>query len=818
MKDHPAGPAILDPPPGDTPAEPVAGTSCRLTVTGMDCADCARTIESSLASLPGVRSASVNFARGTADVAYDPAVAGPPALIGRVKALGYGAHAAANGATAHDPWLFDVTGMDCGDCAMTVEQVVRRLPGVATATVNFGAATLGVTPTDGVLTPAAVVAAVTQAGYGAQARGEHHVAAPHVWWRQRRILEIAVAAALWVIGFTIEHLGAPRLASDVPFLLAMVIAGYPVARAGWYALKVRRADMNLLMTIAAAGAVLIGRWDEGASVLILFAIGVTLQNLTLERTRRAIQALVDLAPAEASVKRAGGEQRVPVATVAVGEIVVVRPGERLPVDGVVVGGTSGVDQAPITGESVPVAVEPGSDVFAGSINGDGMLEVRSTKPASDTTLAHIVHLVEEAQASKAPAQAFVDRFAAVYTPLVIAGAILLATVVPLIAGDFREWFFKALVLLVIACPCALVISTPVALVAAIGSASRRGVLFKGGAAIEALASVRTVAFDKTGTLTAGRPAVTGVVPLGGRSAEAVLARAAAVEGPATHPIALAIVRAAREGGVTVPPAVDAQGIPGRGASARIAGETVVVGSRRLFGAVPQEVERLLATAETDGKTAVLVGTAREVEAVIAVADPLRPVSRRAVATLGALGLRTVMLTGDNRQTAERIAAAAGVADVRAELLPEDKVDAVVDLQRSAPVAMVGDGVNDAPALATAAVGVAMGAAGTDVAIEAADVALMGDDLAQLPVAVRLARQTMSIIRQNITAALVVKAAFLALTLAGVTNLWLAVLADMGMSLAVTFNSLRLLHIERISHPDVHGAVGHIATQPAERAA
>lgn len=814
MNDLPAGPALLDP-PAETPDESVAGANCRLTVTGMDCADCAKTIESSLASLPGVRSATVHFARGTADVSYDPAVTNPAALVGRVKALGYGAQPVASGATAHGPWLFDVTGMDCGDCAKTVEQTVRRLPGVATATVNFGSATLSVTPAGDALTltQAAVAAAVTQAGYGARARGEPRAATPHVWWRQRRVLETAIAAVLWAIGFGVEQLGTPRLASAVPFLLAMVVAGYPVARSGWYALKVRRADMNLLMTAAAVGAVLIGRWDEGSSVLILFAIGVTLQTLTLDRTRRAIQALVGLAPAEASVKRPGGEQRIPVADVAVGEIVVVRPGERLPVDGTVVAGRSGVDQAPITGESVPVAVGPEATVFAGSINGDGLLEIRSTKPASDTTLARIVHMVEEAQASKAPAQAFVDRFAAVYTPLVIAGAVLLATAVPLLFGDFRGWFFKALVLLVIACPCALVISTPVALVAAIGSASRRGVLFKGGAAIEALASVRIVALDKTGTLTVGRPAVTGVIPIGTLTAEEALARAAAVEGPSTHPIALAIVRAARERGVSIPPTTDAHGIPGRGATARIADETVVVGSRRLFGTVPEDVERVLAAAETEGKTAVLIGTGQTVEAVIAVADPLRPVSPRAVAALGALGLRTVMLTGDNRHTAERIAAEAGVADVRAELLPEDKVAAVLELQRSAPVAMVGDGVNDAPALATAAVGVAMGAAGTDVAIEAADVALMGDDLAQLPVAVRLARRTIGTIRQNVAAALLVKTAFLALTAAGMTNLWLAVLADMGMSLAVTFNSLRLLRTEPMSHP-AHGDASRVATRTA----
>jgi Cd2+/Zn2+-exporting ATPase len=403
-------------------------------------------------------------------------------------------------------------------------------------------------------------------------------------------------------------------------------------------------------------------------------------------------------------------------------------------------------------------------------------------------------MVEEAQASKAPTQAFVDRFAAIYTPLVLASAVILATLVPLVVGDFQAWFYKALVLLVIACPCALVISTPVALVAAIGSASRRGVLFKGGAAIEALASVRAIAFDKTGTLTIGRPTVTEIVVSGERTPEEILARAAAVEAQSSHPIAMAIVRAAREGEVTVPSASDSQSIPGRGALAKVNGEEVVVGSRSLFSIIPDEVERTLASNEANGKTAVLVGTNNRAEAVIAVADPLRPATPRAVAALEALGLRTVILTGDNPQTAERIAAAAGVQDVRAQLLPEDKVKAVADLQRTLPVAMVGDGINDAPALATAAVGIAMGAAGTDVAIEAADVALMGDDLIQLPLAVRLARQTLGIIHQNVAASLLVKGLFLVLTFVGVTNLWLAVLADMGMSLAVTFNSLRLLSV------------------------
>ncbi len=773
-------------------------TTSHFDVSGMDCGSCAKTIESSLGSIQGVQTATVNFASGTADVTYDPAVVKEEDLFGRVKALGYGVRQPTPLVATEGPWVFDVSGMDCGECAKTIEAGVQRLPGVATVAVNFNAGTLTVEPQGSELGEEAVVDAVKQVGYGATRRGESASIAPvaaHRWWRQRRLIETVVAALLWVVGFGLERAGSDRVVSAVPFLVAMTIAGYPIARSAWYAIKARRTDMNVLMSIAAVGAVAIGRWDEGSSVLILFAIGLTLQMLTVERTRRAIQALVRLAPAEATVKRAGGEVRLPVADVAVGEVVIVRPGERVPVDGEVVAGRSAVDQATITGESMPVEVGPRSSLFAGSINGDGVLEVRSTKPATDTTLAWIITMVEEAQASKAPAQAFVDRFAAVYTPIVVAAALIIATVVPVFAGDFRAWIFKALVLLVVACPCALVISTPVALVAAIGSASRRGVLFKGGAAIEALAGVRAVAFDKTGTLTTGQPKVTDVVPFGGLAADALLARAAAVERQSTHPVARAIVSAAETGRLPAAQVTDAQTLPGRGARGVVDGETIIVGSRRLFADIPAEIEQALVAAEQGGKTAVLVGTPDRIDGIIAVADPLRVQSTSAVAQLGALGLQTVILSGDNRHTAERIGAEVGVTDIRAELLPEDKVAAVQDLQQAVPVAMIGDGVNDAPALAAATTGVAMGAAGTDVAVEAADVTLMGDELSELPVAIRLARQTLTIIRQNIAASLLVKAVFLVLTFVGVTNLWLAVLADTGMALLVTFNSLRLLRVK-----------------------
>jgi Cd2+/Zn2+-exporting ATPase len=462
------------------------------------------------------------------------------------------------------------------------------------------------------------------------------------------------------------------------------------------------------------------------------------------------------------------------------------------VDGTLIEGESRVDQSPITGESVPVEVAPGSNLFAGSINGDGLIVIRSSKAASDSALARIIHMVEEAQDSRAPAQAFVDRFAAIYTPVVVLIALIVATIVPVFVGDFRDWAFRALVLLVVACPCALVISTPVALVSAIGSASRRGVLFKGGSAIEALASVRTVAFDKTGTLTVGRPVVVSVAPVAGVADTEVLALAAGVESGSSHPIALGIVRAARERDLPIPASQSAKGIPGRGASAAIGGETIMVGSRRLFSHLPPAVEQAALTAEGVGQTVVIVSKGDTILGVIALADQLRPTAPAVVSALRDLKLRLVMLTGDNRLAAHRIAEAAGVDDVRSELLPEDKVAAIRELQSQSPVAMVGDGVNDAPALATASVGVAMGVTGADVAIEAADVALMADDLDQLPAAIGLARRTIRIIQENIAASILVKAAFLLLTVAGITNLWLAVIADVGMSLAVTLNSLRLI--------------------------
>lgn len=774
--------------------------SCALRVTGMDCGDCAKTVAQSLRALPGVADAEVNFMRGTAAITYDPAQVTTDAITRRITTLGYGVEADAPAPPiTHAAWTFDVTGMDCGDCAKTVQSGVARLPGVREAVVNFAAGTLTVTADSSHLTSETVLRAVAHAGYGATLRGGTPTATPARavrWWRQRRVWEVGGAALLWLIGFALEHRGVPRWASAVPFLVGMALSGYPIARAGWFALSARRADMNFLMTVAATGAVVIGQWDEGASVLILFAVAQMLQALTIERTRRAIAGLLSLAPAEATVLHDDHEHRVPVGEVRIGDRVRVRPGERLPVDGRVVAGHSAVDQSPITGESVPVEVGAQATVYAGSVNGDGTLEIYTTKAANDTTLSRIIALVEEAQASRAPAQAFVDRFAAIYTPLVILGALLVAVVPPLIMGDWGGWVYKALVLLVIACPCALVISTPVALVAAIGAASRAGVLFKGGAALEALAGVRAVAFDKTGTLTVGRPALVAVHACDGETESRVLALATALEAQSEHPLARAIVGAARERGITPLAVTDYRAMPGRGGSATLDGATASVGSVRWF------TERGLwepsghAAYLTEGNALVCVEQAGRMIGLLTLRDQVRPESAGVVAALRRLVGAVAMLTGDNARTAGLVAQATGVTHVHADLLPEDKVAAVHALGAGGPVAMVGDGINDAPALATAAVGIAMGAAGTDAAVEAADIALMGDDLSRLPFAIRLARRTLGIIRQNIAVSLLVKVVFLALTFAGVTNLWLAVLADMGTSLLVTANALRVLHSPR----------------------
>lgn len=593
---------------------------------------------------------------------------------------------------------------------------------------------------------------------------------------------------------------------------AIVAGGWYIVPRGFRAAMNRALDMNFLMSIAAFGALLIGEYQEAASAMFLFAVAQLLETYSMDRARNAIKSLMDLSPAQATVLRDAREVRVPADRVEVDETVVVRPGEKIPVDGEVLTGMSGVNQAPITGESIPVDKDPGAEVFAGTLNGEGALEVRATKPASDTTLARIIHSVEETQATRAPSQAFVDRFARVYTPLVVGGAILLAVLPPLVGfGAWGEWFYRALVLLVVACPCALVISTPVTIVSALAGAARRGILIKGGLHLENAGRAQVVTIDKTGTLTEGEPAVIEVIPLGGEASRSILALAAAAEARSEHPLARAVLVQAANEGIPVPAASDTTAITGRGLTARVGAETVFIGNERLFrelGGIGEEARRILERAEDEGRTAVLVGSAPAgagpnaapaLKGVITIADRVRPQAAAALGELHRAGIeRIVMLTGDSTGTARAIARSLGrpgmgVDEVRAELLPEDKVAAVRDLRRSAgTVLMVGDGVNDAPALAAADVGIAMGTAGTDVALETADIALMADDLAKLPVTIRFARKAERIIRANIGFALLTKAVFVALAVLGAATLWMAVLADMGASLLVILNGIRAL--------------------------
>jgi Zn2+/Cd2+-exporting ATPase len=779
-----------------------------LPVAGLDCAVCAESLAAGLRDTPGVRGATVNFATGNARVEIDPALVDRAGLISRIQTLGYTVPAPP-AATLR----FRIAGMDCADCAASVERVVGAMPGVDAARVNFGAATLTVVPGTDIAPLADEIArTVARAGYQATVESGSRVATADAlpWWRDQRLRWVLLAAALWVVASVISFTSENGPLVTALFAGAIVSGGWPFARAGMQSARAGRLDMNVLMSISAIGAAILGEWGEGAAVVVLFALGGALQARTLERTRGAIRGLMALSPATASrVDAAGGESSVLVEALSIGDLVRVRPGERVPADGVVVEGVSAVDQSPITGESMPADKAPGDDCFAGTVNGPGALLLRVSREAADSTLARVIHLVEEAQGSRAPAQQTVDRFAGIYTPVVIVSAALLAVAGSLVTDDPRIWIYRALTLLVIACPCALVISTPVSIVSAIGAASRRGILIKGGAALEAAGAAKVVAIDKTGTLTVGRPEVIDVVPLPGGAMDrrSLLAAAAAVEALSEHPLARAVALKAREEGIVVPTADNFLATQGKGATARVGGRETVVGSIRLARELglagseerPSVLAREMARLAEAGSTPLFVAAADDGDSalrplgVIAVADRLRPHAADAVRRMREAGITHVaVLTGDTRATGAAIARAVGADSVLAELLPEEKAVAVCDLrQRYGPVVMVGDGVNDAPALATADVGIAMGAAGTDVALETADIALMGDDLNGVAEALELSRRTSGVIRQNIGLSLVTKLVALVLAAFGFVNLWIAVAADMGTSLAVTLNGMRL---------------------------
>jgi Cd2+/Zn2+-exporting ATPase len=594
-------------------------------------------------------------------------------------------------------------------------------------------------------------------------------------------------------------------------IAAMLSGGWFLLPKAGKALRRLRPDINLLVVFAAAGAAFIGEWVEASAVVFLFGVAEWLEGWADRRARRATAALLELAPKTALVKREGRFVEAPVEEVAVGEIVAARSGMGIPLDGEVVSGESAVNQAPITGESTPVDKKPGATVFAGTINGEGSLEIKVTKASGDTTLARIIRLVAEAQAQRAPTQRFVDVFARYYTPLVALAALLVFVLPLLMGGAWEVWLYRACVILIIACPCALVIATPVGIVAGLTALARRGVLVKGGAHLEIIGRLKGLAVDKTGTITEGRPAVRSVERAGAASDEEVLRVAAAIDDHSAHPLARAVVACARERGVAFPRAGGYQNRAGRGAEGVVDGCACFVGNHRFaheLGVCSEDLERRLAAIEGQGLSVVVVGRRPHddcrggVLGLVAIGDALRPRARQAVADLHAAGVKQiVMLSGDNQRTVDFIARQAGIDEARGGLLPDDKVAAVKALrERHGIVAMVGDGVNDAPAMATASVGIAMGAAGADAAIETADIALMEDELGRIAETIRLGRRTMSIIYFNITFALGMKAMFLVMTLLGHASLWLAILADTGTTLLVVANALRLLAVPKAQKP------------------
>lgn len=709
--------------------------------------------------------------------------------------------------------------MDCADEVATLRREVAPLVG-GEERLSFDILNgkMTIAPDTGNVSSDTILRAVARAGMRAEAwRDQPESPRGGRFWRhQGRTVLSAVSGMFslagflshtWIAGGLAAALGSEGtgLSHHVPlvskFLYSMgILSGtWYVLPKAWSAARRLRPDMNFLMTVAVLGALAIGEWFEAATVSFLFAASLALESWSVGRARRAVSALMELAPPAVRLKRDdGSEEEVLPDRVPVGSLLIVKPGERIPLDGRVVHGVSEANQAPITGESIPVAKNPGDPVFAGTINGEGALEIESTKPAQATTLAHIIRMVGEAQSKRGPSEQWVEKFARFYTPAVMGLAVATLFLPPLLLGGvIGDWFYRSLVLLVISCPCALVISTPVSIVAAVAASARNGVLVKGGKYMEAPAHLKAIAFDKTGTVTEGRPAVVEVAPLRDHDVAGLLERAAAMEARSEHPIAAAILAFARGRGVTFLPAEDFQIIGGKGATARFKGKMYWLGSHRYLeerGQETEDVHSKLEQMSKAGRTVVVIGNEAHVCGLIALADGVRSEARLAVEALRREGVEhVVMLTGDNDGTARTIARETGIDEVYADLLPADKVAAVESLvTRYHDVAMVGDGVNDAPAMARATLGIAMGAAGSDAAIETADIALMSDDLSKLPWLIRHSKHTLAIIHQNILFSLFVKAVFVALTFTGYAFLWSAIAADMGASLLVTFNGLRLL--------------------------
>lgn len=825
---------------------PDGGETASFAVPEMDCPSCAEKITTSVEPLAGVTTVDPQVMTETVVVTYDPEQTDQTAIIERIEAAGYAVETCQQEHTE----TFDVPEMDCPSCAGKIENALDQRDGIIAYETQPTTGTVTVTYDTDQCSQSAVIETITEAGYTVEGTrsespsstdGETRPRAdPSAVWWSMRALKVYTGATFLALGLAVEHLlpalnpalisglGQEFVLAELFYVLGIAAGGEAILRNGYYSARNRSLDIDLLMSLGILGAVVAsllfgkGLYFEGGTLAVLFSVAQLMERYSMGRARRSLDELMDLAPETATVRRDGDEQSLHVDAVQIGDIVLVRPGEKVPMDGVVVEGESAVNQAPITGESVPVDKSEDDEVYAGTINEEGYLEVRVTSTAADNTIARIIEMVEDAQREKTEHEQFVDRFADKYTPIVVSLAVALMVVQPLVLGaTWRTGVVQGLTLLVLACPCAMVISTPVSVVSGITSAARNGVLIKSGPDLEAMGDIDTVAIDKTGTLTKGELTVTDVVPVDGATRTDVLRNARRLEARSEHPIATAIVEAATDEGIDERPIEQFESLTGKGVTGTVDGEQYYVGKPELFedlgfdlthhhiatdGGVTVPVQacehgqyldlmdETIAEFQADGKTVVFVGTAERLIGIIAVADEVRPHARHAIEQLHAQGIEhVVMLTGDNEGTAQAIATQVGVDEYHAELLPEEKVSVIEELtEQAADVAMVGDGINDAPALATATVGIAMGAAGTDTALETADIALLSDDLTKLPYLSALSQTATTVIEQNIWGSLGVKTLLAIGVPFGLVSVIVAVvIGDMGMSIGVTANSMRL---------------------------
>ncbi|TDL86271.1 cadmium-translocating P-type ATPase [Vibrio vulnificus] len=764
------------------------GEKMAYRVYGMDCPACAKTIEKGLSTLKDIAEVKVNYSTAKMQVAASNADAFIP-IESEIKKLGFSIEPLNQNGNIK---TFEIDGMDCGSCAKSIENHLNTLPSVKNVSVNFSTGKMKIEHSNSVED---IMTEVSKIGFKASLPSNNQSMQTHKNKNENGI--VILSGVLIALGFIGSFNGVSTMMSSILYAIAMVTSGAKPVKSAFYAIKSRSLDMNVLMSVAAIGAALIGEWLEGATVVWLFAIGNLLQTKSIERTRNSIRNLMDLAPPEAWIYVGSEIIKKPVEEITVGDIIFVKPGDKIPLDGEIIQGESSVNQAPITGESIPIDKNIGDTVYAGTINENGSLEIRVTKLVEDTTISKIIHLVEEAQEQKAPTEAFVDKFASIYTPVVFILALAVMVVPSLLGfGTWGEWFYKGLEILVVACPCALVISTPVAIVSAIGNAAKNGILIKGGTFLEKAGAITAIAFDKTGTLTEGKPKVSEIKTLN-VSEETLLSIALTLEGFSTHPIAKSIVRYGKEKGIQPKNGELYKSIVGKGVQATIQGDIFYAGNLKLFEEMNvdlEDIKKHIHEIQNKGKTVVIIGKQNKIIGIIAVSDTIRDTSASALEALKQSGVnQTVMLTGDNEGTAKMIASEANVNRYFAELLPEDKVDAIKKLQNEGhKVAMVGDGINDAPALATADLGIAMGGAGTDTAMETADIVLMADNLDKLSHAMKLSKKALTIIKQNIWFSIIIKVLALVLIFPGWLTLWMAVLSDTGAALIVILNAMRLL--------------------------